>query len=121
LRKIFNLFGIEVYSNIANLSNVSKNTLAGICNVKIQSGLQNKILDYASIGLPILVNKVSNNFKYLNSNDILVYDDKEDFFKKLEILYHNRDLQKKFSKNCFKKIAKYYDWEKVLKNYDLLI
>ncbi len=121
LRKFFNLFGVQVYSNITNLSNYSKNTLAGICNVKIQSGLQNKILDYASIGLPIFVNKVSNNFKHLNSNDILVYNDKEDFFKKLKKLYHNKNLQKKLSKNCFKKIAKYYNWEKVLKNYDLLI
>ena len=83
--------------------------------------MQNKILDYASIGLPIFVNKVSNNFKHLNSNDILVYNDKEDFFKKLKKLYHNKNLQKKLSKNCFKKIAKYYNWEKVLKNYDLLI
>ena len=80
-KKIFNLFGVQVYSNITNLSDYSKNTLAGICNVKIQSGLQNKILDYASIGLPIFVNKVSNNFKHLNSNDILVYNDKEDFSK----------------------------------------
>ena len=27
-------------------------------------------------------------------------------FQKIEKLYHNKNLQKKLSKNCFKKIAK---------------
>ena len=45
LKIFFKLRGIDIISNIDSLKNYSMNSLAGICNVKIQSGLQNKILD----------------------------------------------------------------------------
>ena len=121
LKFIFKLHGVKVYSNIKNLSNFTQNTLAGICNVNIQSGLQNKILDYTSIGLPVLANKVSNNFSYLKSDDLLIYKDKKDFFIKLDKLYKNKSFQKKISKNCFKKTNKFYQWNLILERYNSLI
>ena len=121
LQFIFNLYGVKVYSNIKNLSNFTRNTLAGICNVNIQSGLQNKILDYTSIGLPVLANKLSNNFSYFKSDDLLIYKNKKDFFIKLDKLYKNKSFQKKISKNCYKKTNKFYQWNSTLERYNSLI
>lgn len=121
LKIFFNFLGAKVYSNIKDLSNYTKKTLAGVCNVKIQSGLQNKILDYTSIGLPVLANKISNNFKYLKSHDILIFKNKKDFLKKVELLKNNKKLQKKLSTNCFNKTKKFYSWEIALKNYESLL
>ena len=33
-----------------------------------------KILDYTSIGIPVLCNQKSNNFKFLTKKDLLVYE-----------------------------------------------
>ncbi len=121
LKIFFNLKGIEVKSNINNLKFYCKNTLAGICNVKIQSGLQNKILDYTSIGLPVIINTISNNFKLLKGKNILVYKDKSEFFFNLNKLFKNNNLRNKISNMNFNKTKKHFMWKKILINYSNII
>ena len=94
-----------------------KNTLAGICNVKIQSGLQNKILDYTSIGLPIIINTDSNNFKFLKGKNILLYKEKSEFFSNINKLIKNKSLSNKISIINFDKTKKNYIWSKILAKY----
>ena len=117
LKFLFKIKGVDVISNINELKDYCKNTLAGICNVNIQSGLQNKILDYASIGLPIILNKKSNNFKHLRNKDMLIYKTKEEFFIQLEKLIKNKKIAYRISNNNYIQVQKFYDWNKVLKNY----
>tara|TARA_Y100000389_G_C17457654_1_gene519298 strand:- start:1509 stop:2654 length:1146 start_codon:yes stop_codon:yes gene_type:complete len=121
LKIFFYLMGVKVISNIKDLRDVSKNSLAGICNVKIQSGLQNKVLDYTSIGLPIIVNNNSNNFKFLKKTNILVFNNVSQLLVRLNSLTNNRTLRNKISKDNFLKTRKYYDWNKILILYSKLI
>ena len=117
----FKLQGVEVISDIKELANYSKYTLAGICNVQIQSGLQNKVLDYASIGLPVLINKTSNNFKFLSNKDVLIFNNNHEFFVQLNKLVSNSEFGKKISKSSHMKIKKYYNWNNILKQYSKII
>lgn len=121
LKKFFKLKGVDISTNIKNLQKHCKNTLAGICNVKIHSGLQNKILDYTSIGLPIIINKESNNFKLLKGKNILLYNNKITFFKNIKTLLENSSLRKKISKTNYIKTRRYYNWNRMLKNYSLIV
>ena len=121
LKIFFKFLGVTVYSNIKNLSDHSQHSLAGICNVKIQSGLQNKILDYTSLGIPVLANKISNNFEFLTKQDLLIYNDDQDFFIKLDKLKNNKKFRTKISSNCYLKTRKHYKWNDVLKEYSSII
>ena len=121
LKIYFKLQGVEVISDIKELANYSKYTLAGICNVQIQSGLQNKVLDYASIGLPVLINKTSNNFKFLSNKDVLIFNNNHEFFVQLNKLVSNSEFGKKISKSSHMKIKKYYNWNNILKQYSKII
>ena len=121
LKFFFRLKGVTVYSNINNLSDHSKNTLAGICNVNIQSGLQNKILDYTSIGIPVLCNQKSNNFKFLKKKDLLVYENDFSFMTNFHKLMKNKKFVENISKKCFHKTSKYYDWKNILTKYSSII
>ena len=116
LRLYFKYKGVDVKHNVKNLKDISKKSLAGICNVKIRSGLQNKILEYSGIGLPILVNKASNNFKYLKGKNMLEFTDKNEFFSQLKKLLKNSKFRKNISKINFAKTRK-HQWGKTLKNY----
>ena len=113
--------GVKVISNIKDLRDVSKHSLAGICNVKIQSGLQNKVLDYSSIGLPIIVNNISNNFKFLKKTNILVFNNVSELLIRLNSLINNSTLRNKISIDNFLKTKKYYNWNKILILYSKLI
>lgn len=121
LKLFFWLKGINVVSNIDFLKNYCENSLAGICNVKIRSGLQNKILDYTSIGLPIIINKDSNNFKSLKGKNILQFQSKRQFFAHIKKLSLQDHFRKYCSSTNYNKTMKYYKWNKVLKNYSKLI
>ncbi len=121
LKIFFKLRGIDIISNIGSLKNYSMNSLAGICNVKIQSGLQNKILDYTSIGLPIIINKTSNNFRFLKGKNILEFTNKSEFFSFIYKLNTNINLRKKISLSNHRKTKKFYLWNKVLSDYKKLI
>ena len=113
--------GVDITSNVTTLSQYCKNSLAGICNVEIQSGLQNKILDYTSIGLPVIINKTSNNFQFLNGKNILIYKNKLEFFLKIKKLISDKKLRDKISNVNFNKTKKYYNWSKILNHYSKLI
>lgn len=120
--KIFFWFkGINVVSNIDFLKNYCENSLAGICNVKIHSGLQNKILDYTSIGLPIIINKASNNFQFLKGKNILQFENKKQFFAHIKKLNSDDYFRKYCSSTNYKKTIRYYKWNKILKNYSKLL
>lgn len=121
LKIFFNMLGVKVHSNIKTLSDYAENSIAGICNVKIQSGLQNKILDYTSLGIPVLANSTSNNFKFLTGEDLLIYKNEKDFIKKLDKLVTNKTFRKKISLSCYFKTRKYYKWDSILKKYSTII
>ncbi len=121
LKIYFKFKGVKVKSNISDLKFYCKNSLAGICNVKIQSGLQNKILDYTSIGLPIIINEISNNFKSLKGKNVLVFHNKSEFFFYINKLLKNENFRNKISKINFDKTKKYFNWNKILTNYSKII
>ena len=121
LKFYFKIKGIKIKSNISSLKNYCKNSLAGICNVEIQSGLQNKILEYSGIGLPVIINKNSNNFQYLKGRNLLTYRTKSEFFLKIDKLTSNVNFRNRISKINFNRTRKYYNWKKILKNYLKLI
>ncbi len=121
LKFYFKYKGINVTSNIRSLKDYCNNSLAGICNVKIQSGLQNKILDYTSIGLPIIINKSSNNFNFLDGKNILKYNSRSEFFSKIKKLTSDKNFRNQISKINYKKTKKYYNWNKILNSYSQLI
>ena len=49
--------GVKVHGPINNLKSIFINSICGICNVEIATGLQNKILSYMSYGIPVITSK----------------------------------------------------------------
>ena len=121
LKIYFSLKKVKCYPNIKKLSDYSKDALAGICNVKIQSGLQNKILDYTSHGIPAIINPESNNFKFFSNKDVLIYKNDNSLLKYLSKLKEDLKFRSNISKNCHRKTKKYYNWNKILKKYKSII
>ena len=120
--KIFFWFkGVNIISNIYLLKNYCENSLAGVCNVKIHSGLQNKILDYTSIGLPVIISKASNNFQFLKGKNILQFENKRQFFAHIKKLSSEIQFRNYCSSTNYKKTMRYYKWKKILKDYSKLI
>ena len=65
---------VVIHGKINNLKNVIKNSVCGLCNVKISTGFQFKILTYMSYGIPVLLSMNSFiNTKFKKNKEVLVF------------------------------------------------
>ena len=95
--------------------------MCGICNVEVATGLQNKILEYMSIGIPSIISEISFNDNITKKNvTSLIYKNYEDLGNKILKLTLDHKLHKRISLNAFE-FSKKFKWSKTLKNYSKLI
>ncbi len=125
---ILNKITLMKYNNVKvlgpkkNLDKLIKNSICGISNLNIATGMQNKILSYMSYGIPtICSNKSFNNFDLKQNKDLLVYKNDEQLINLIFKLKTNKKLSNKISKNGYQKIKSNFNWDRVLKKYSKII
>lgn len=96
-----------------NIKKFIKNSICGLANIKIATGVQGKVLTYMSYGLPVVCSKkVASNFKKNTIN----YNNNNDLVKKIVNLKNNKKLSRKFSNKSLK-FLKEFSEEKVCSKY----
>jgi len=113
---------VIVHGKIKNLGNVVKNSICGICNVKISTGFQNKILSYMSYGIPCIVSINSfKNTEFNKNREVLVFKNNEDLINKIFFLKENKFKAKQLSINSVNSIKKKYNIKKTLSKYNKIV
>ena len=94
-----------------------KNSLCGLANLKIATGVQGKVLTYMSHGLPVICSSnVAKNF----GTSVLTYKENSDLINKLISLKNSKVKSNLYSKKSIK-FSKNFYWKKVsLKYFKLL-
>ena len=94
-----NKAGVEILGSQKNISKFIKNTICGIANLEIATGVQGKVLTYMSFGLPVICsNKVAKNF----GSNVIKYDKNDELFEKITNLMVNKFKSNKLSKESIK-------------------
>ena len=108
---------IEVLGQKKNISMYVKNSLCGLANLKIATGVQGKVLTYMSHGLPVICSSnVAKNF----GTSVLTYKKNSDLIDMLISLKNSKVKGNLYSKKSIKFSKKFY-WKKVsLKYFKLL-
>jgi len=97
---------IRFYSNICQV---------GIDPLRIGAGLQNKILEGMSMGLPMVVSSIANEgIGAVNGENILIADGKNDFAMQVIRLLRDEALRNRLSKSAREFIEREFTWEKHL-------
>ena len=113
---------VIVHGKVNNLNKVLKNAICAICNVKISTGFQTKILTYMSYGIPTIVS--TNSFEGVNlkkNKELLVYEKNSELIKKIFFLKENKNIANQLSFNSRKVIGKKYSSNKILSKYEEII
>ncbi len=121
---ILNTFNnVSVKGPVSNLQSVIKNSVCGIANLDIATGIQNKILTYMSFGLPSVCSKKSSkdSFFFKKNKDLLVYDTENELVNSIINFITNKKLANKISNNAYSVIRKKYSWNLILSNYEKII
>jgi len=113
---------VIVHGKIKNLKNVVKNSICGICNVKISTGFQNKILSYMSYGIPSIVSIDSfKNTEFNKNREVVVFKNNEELINKVFSLKENKSKATQLSINSINVVKKKYNIQKVLSKYNKII
>ena len=103
------------------MDKVVKNSVCGICNVKIATGIQMKIFTYMSYGLPALVNKNAFPKSFIENKEVIVYKNDNQLISCILKLINNKKISNKISKNSFKSIKKKFGLLKTYAKYQHII
>jgi len=111
-----------VHGRMKKLDTVIKDSICGICNMKIATGMQNKIFTYQSFGLPCISSYLSFKNSFLKKDkEILVYKNENEFISLIKKLKENKRFAKRISKFSYDTIKKNYNENKVLSLYQRII
>lgn len=115
---IFSFFkNVNILGPQKNLDRHIKNTICGIANLKIATGVQGKILTYMSFGLPVICSKkTASNF----GKSVLSYKNNKKLIENICMLKNNKKISQIFSKkslSCVKKL----NWDKIKLDYSKVI
>ena len=92
---------VKIYGPLEKLDKLIKESICGICNLEVSSGIQNKIFTYMSYGLPVISSQNSFPKVLLKNKQILVYKNDKQFLEMVLKLIKNKNIAKKISKNSF--------------------
>ena len=113
---------VVIHGKVNNLKNVIKNSICGLCNLKVSTGFQNKTLTYMSYGIPtILSMNAFVNTKFKKNREVLVFRNDEELIKNIYFLKNNKAKANQLSINSQKIIKKKYNRNKVLSKYNKII
>ena len=124
LNKLFLLKyrNVVIHGKVNNLRNVIKNSICGLCNVKISTGFQYKTLTYMSYGIPVILSvNAFVNTKFKKNREVLVFRNDEELIKNIYYLKSNKTKANQLSINSQKIIKKKYNGDKVLLKYNKII
>ena len=113
---------VVVHGKINNLRHIVKNSICGLCNVKISTGFQYKTLTYMSFGIPVILSaNAFINTKFKKNKEILVFRNDEELIKNIYYLKNNKTKANQLSNNSQKIIKKKYNGNKILLKYNKII
>ena len=113
---------VYVYDNVKSFEKLCANAICGIANITIATGMQFKVLEYMSMGLPTVVSeKCFRSINFKKNHDLMVYNNNDQFVKQIIKLSKEKNFANKISKNGYRKIVSNYGLDKSLKQYCKLI
>tara|TARA_B100000315_G_scaffold257242_1_gene305472 strand:+ start:4289 stop:5449 length:1161 start_codon:yes stop_codon:yes gene_type:complete len=113
---------VVIHGKVNNLKNAIKNSICGLCNVKISTGFQSKTLSYMSFGIPTIVSINSfSNTSFKKNKEVLVFRNDDELIKNIFHLIENKKAANQLSINSQIIIKKKYNRNKVLLKYGEII
>ena len=108
---------VEVLGIKKDISKYVKNSICGLANLQIATGIQVKVLTYMSYGLPVICSKkVGKNF----GGSVLSFNNKKELHKIIFELKSDKIKSNKFSKKSLK-LSKSLNWRRISFKYLKLI
>lgn len=113
-----NYSNVEVTGKVNSVSDAAQGALCGVCPVRIGAGIQNKILEYMSIGLPAITTTMGKEgINATPDKEVLIRDTPEAFSNAIHNLQTQPDLLKQIAAAGNAYVQQNHQWDHILESY----
>lgn len=110
-RRLGALDGVEVLSNVANVAEAVGNARVGVAPVRLGAGVQNKVLEYMALGLPVITSPLAlEGLQARAGTDLLVAATPEEYATQLETLWHDEGLRARLAARAYRYVRENHSW-----------
>lgn len=103
--------GVEVTGAVESVSEAVRDVRIGVCPVRLASGVQNKILEYMALGLPVVSSRIGlEGLSATPDQDLLLADTPHEYARQIEKLFSDENLRAKLAQNARKYVEVNHDW-----------
>lgn len=106
--------GVQVTGRVDSVAEAVRDGSVGVCPMRIGAGIQNKILEYMALGLPVVTTSISfDGIGAQAGRDLFVADTARDFSQRIIEICGNSDLAERLSRNGRRFVETTRNWESV--------
>jgi len=103
--------GVDVRANVADVAAESAGVRLGVAPVRIGAGVQNKVLEYMALGLPVITSSVAlEGLGARPGVDLEVADTPQDFVERMEALLEDNDRFEAMAANGRRYVEQRHSW-----------
>lgn len=114
-KKLQSYKNVLVTGAIADIKTCVRNASVGVCPTRFGAGVQNKLLEYMSLGIPSVTSLIGlEGLKAEPGKDILVANSPEEWANHICLLLENPEIGKKITANARTYVEHEHSWELLL-------
>jgi glycosyltransferase involved in cell wall biosynthesis len=107
--------GVEVTGRVASVADAASDGAIGVCPMRIGAGVQNKILEYMALGLPVVTTRLGyEGLGARGEDDLLIADTPEQFTDRIEWLTANGGSAVEMAERARKFVEQEHGWERMV-------
>ena len=103
--------GVEVTGSVASITEAVRDARIGVCPVRLAAGVQNKILEYMALGLPVVCSSIGlEGLRAKPEQDLLLANTPKEYAQQIEKLWANNSLRAELTQNARSYVEAHHDW-----------
>jgi glycosyltransferase involved in cell wall biosynthesis len=103
--------GVDVLANVVNVSDAVGRARVGVAPIRIGAGVQNKVLEYMSLGLPVITSSIGlEGLEARRGVDILVADTPQEYVSHLVSLWRDESFASSIGQAGYEYVKKNHSW-----------
>lgn len=113
VRRLTAIEGVEVLCNVPNVAEAVGNARVGVAPVRLGAGVQNKVLEYMALGLPVITSPVAlEGLQAQPGVDLLVAGTPEEYASRLETLWGDELLRSELAASGLRYVQAHHSWSR---------
>lgn len=102
---------VDVTGPVDNIAEAVEDARLGVCPVRLAAGVQNKVLEYMALGLPVVTSSIGlEGFSAQPERDLLVADSPKEYAEAISQLWNNDAMKTRLAMNGRAYVNSHHQW-----------